>query len=184
MKIFQVAEYISSAFDIILDDSQKQNIFRILELLYTNNHINEEILLNLIKAFIVIFYNNASHCCIYIELFDKLSKEETIKLFNLIKKIKFSHQIHIGESLINKIILTINSYIINNSSNINSSKDNNNNYSNINILLNIFNIYDIIKLNKKISFQNKIQLYIILLKNNANILDVRQSIALINKLKC
>jgi hypothetical protein len=175
MKIFQVAEYISSAFDIILDDSQKQNIFRILELLYTNNNINEEILLNLMKAFLVIFYNNASHCCIYIELFDNLSKEETIKLFNLIKKIKFSHQIHIGESLINKIILTINSYIINN---INS----NYNSSNFNMLLNIFNIYDIIKLNKKISFQNKIQLYIILLKNNANILDVRQSIALINKL--
>ena len=173
MKIFQVAEYISSAFDIILDDSQKQNIFRILELLYTNNNINEEILLNLMKAFVVIFYNNPSHCCIYIELFDKLSKEETIKLFNLIKKIKFSHQIHIGESLINKIILTINSYIINNY--------NNNINSNFNMLLNIFNIYDIIKLNKKISFQNKIQLYIILLKNNANILDVRQSIALINK---
>jgi hypothetical protein len=134
-------------------------------------------LLNLMKAFVVIFYNNASHCNIYIELFDKLSKEEIIKLFNLIKKIKFSHQIHIGESVINKIILTINSYIINNynSSNINI------NSSNYNILLNIFNIYDIIKLNKKISFQNKIQLYIILLKNNANILDVRQSLALINK---
>ena len=87
MKIFQVAEYISSAFDIILDDSQKQNIFRILELLYTNNNINDEILLNLMKAFVVIFYNNASHCNIYIELFDKLSKEEIIKLFNLIKKI-------------------------------------------------------------------------------------------------
>ena len=174
MKIFQVAEYISSAFDIILDDSQKQNIFRILELLYTNNNINEEILLNLMKAFIVIFYNNDSHCNIYIELFDNLSKEETIKLFNLIKKIKFSHQIHIGESLINKIILTINSYIINNYNSLNYN-------NNFNMLLNIFNIYDIIKLNKKISFQNKIQLYIILLKNNANILDVRQSLALINK---
>ncbi len=171
MKIFQVAEYISSAFDIILNDSQKQNIFRILELLYINNHINEEILLNLIKAFIVIFYNNKDHCNIYIELFDNLSEEEKVKIFNLIKKIKFSYQIHIGESCINKIILTINSYIIKN-----YNKNNN-----FNILLNIFNIYDIIKLNKKISFQNKIQLYIVLLKNNANIIDVRQSIALINK---
>ncbi len=174
MKIFQVAEYISSAFDIILNDSQKQNIFRILELLYTNNHINEEILLNLIKAFVVIFYNNKDHCNIYIELFDNLSEEETIKIFNLIKKIKFSYQLYIGESYINKIILTINSYIINN-------YNYNNNNSSFNILLNIFNIYDIIKLNKKISFQNKIQLYIVLLKNNANIIDVRQSIALINK---
>ncbi len=172
MKIFQVAEYISSAFDTILNDIQKQKIFTILNSLYINNHINEEILLNLIKAFIIIFYNNPNNCNIYAELFGNLSKEETVKIFNLIKKIKFSNQINMSESCINKIILTINNYIIKNY----------NNNSNINILLNIYNIYDIIKLNKKISFQNKIQLYIVLLKNNANILDVRQSIALINKL--
>jgi hypothetical protein len=172
MKIFQVAEYISSAFDIILNDVQKQKIFTILDSLYINNHINEEILLNLVKAFVVIFYNNPEHCNIYSQILETLSEEENIKIFNLIKKIKFGNQIHMDEKTINKIILTINNYIVKNY--------NINNY-NFNILLNIYNIYDIIKLNKKISFQNKIQLYIVLLRNNANIIDVRQSIALINK---
>ncbi len=167
MKIFQVAEYISSAFDIILNDCQKQKLFNILEKLYINNHINDEILLNLIKAFILIFYHNPEYCNIYENIFNNLSEEETTKLFNLIKKIKFSNQIHIDEKIINKIILAINNYIINNNNN--------------NILFNIYNIYDIIKLNKKISFQNKIQLYIILLRNNATIFDVRQSISMINK---
>jgi len=168
MKIFQVSEYISSAFDIILNNTQKEQIFNTLEKLYVNNYINNEILLNLIKAFIVIFNNNPDHSYIYIKIFDNLSAEDTIKFFNLIKKIKFSNQMNIDEDTLNKIILTINYYIINN--------------NNDNVLFNIYNIYDIIKLNKKISFQNKIQLYIILLKNNANILEVRQSIALINKL--
>jgi hypothetical protein len=170
MKIFQVAEYISSAFDIILNDVQKQKIFTILDSLYINNHINEEILLNLVKAFVVIFYNNPEHCNTYAQILENLSEDDTFKIFNLIKKIKFANQIHIDEKTINKIILAINNYIIKNY--------NNNNY---NILLNVYNIYDLIKLNKKISFQNKIQLYIVLLRNNANIIDVRQSIALINK---
>lgn len=168
MKIFQVAEYISSAFDIILNEIQKKKIFNTLEKLYINNYINNEILLNLIKAFIVIFNNNPEYSYIYSKLFDNLSKEETVKLFNLIKKINFSHQMNMDENTINKLILTINHYIIHNNK--------------ADVLFNIYNIYDIIKLNKKLSFDNKIQLYIVLLKNNANILEVRQSIALINKL--
>ena len=60
MKIFQVSEYISSAFDSLLNENQKKDIYNCLELLYINNHINDEILLNMMKAFIVIFYNNSN----------------------------------------------------------------------------------------------------------------------------
>jgi hypothetical protein len=170
MKIFQVSEYISSAFDSLLNENQKKDIYNCLELLYINNHINDEILLNMMKAFIVIFYNNSNDCSLYCNLFNNLSKEETIKIFNLIKKIKFSNQLNIDEIIINKIILTINNYI-----NINKK------INSFNLLLTLYNIYDTIRLNKKISLNNKIQLYIILLRNNSNLLEVRQSIAMINK---
>ena len=170
MKIFQVSEYISSAFDIILNDKQKDSIFNYLEKLYINNNINDEILLNLLKVFILIFDNNNKYCDIYLNILLSLSEEETRKIFNLIKKINLSYQMKLSESIINKIIFAINMYIINN-------YNNNNNY---NILLNVYNIYDIIRLNKKISFQNKVQLYIIILKTNTSISDVRQMIGLMN----
>lgn len=171
MKIFQVSEYISSAFDNILNDTQKQNIFNCLELLYINNNINNEILLNLLRAFLLIFENNKNHIDIYINILKSLSEEESHKLFNLFKKINFSYQMKMKESTINKIILAINDYIINNINTIN----------NYNLLLNVYNIYDIIKLNNKLSFQNKVQLYIIIMNNNNNIIDVRQIIGMINK---
>ena len=172
MKIYQVSEFISSAFDIILNDYQKNSIFNTLEILYTNNNINNEILLNLIKAFVIIFYNNPERSILYSNMFNNLTEEETKRIFNLLKKIKFSYQMNIDEYLINKIIITIDDYINNNI----------NNASNYEILINVFNIYDILKLNKKITLQNKIKLFIILLKSNSNINEVRQIIALINKL--
>ncbi len=170
MKIFQVSEYISSAFDIILTKEQKNNILNCLEDLYIKKYINDEILLNLIKSFVVIFYNNqtiSNISDIYSNLLNSLSEEEKTKLFNLFKKVNLSYQTKMQEHTVNKIILSINNYIINN--------------NNFNGLLNIFNIYDIIRLNKKITFNNKIQLYIILLKNNCNINDVRQTIGILNK---
>ncbi len=168
MKIFQVSEYISSAFDIILNEKQKNNILNCLEDLYIKNFINNEILLNLIKSFVIIFYNNPNTSNIYSELLTSLSEEEKYKLFNLLKKVDLSYQMKLNETIVNKIILAINNYILNNNS-----------YDG---LLNIFNIYDVIRLNKKITFHNKIQLYIILLKNNSSINDVRQTLGLINKL--
>ena len=72
-----------------------------------------------------------------------------------------------NEHTINKIILAINNYIIIN--------------NNFNGLLNVYNIYDIIRLNKKIIFNNKIHLYIILLKNNSTIDESRQILGLINQ---
>ncbi len=173
MKIFQVSEYISSAFDIILNKKQKENLYNYLEILYIKKLINEEILLNLIKAFVLIFYNNPEHCNIYLKIFNSLSEEETSNLFKLLKKVNLSYQMKMSESIINKIILTINSYIINNY--------NNNNINYYNILMNVYNIYDTIKLNKKITLNNKIQLYIVLLKNNSNISDVRQILGIVNK---
>jgi hypothetical protein len=167
MKIFQVSEYISSAFDIILNEEQKNKIFNCLEILYIKNYINDELLLNFIKAFVLIFYNNPNNCEIYVKLLKSLSEEEAMKLFNLLKKINLSYQMKINENIVNKIILAINNYIINNST--------------FDGLLNVYNIYDIIRLNKKIIFNNKIQLYIILLKTNNSINDVRQILGLINK---
>lgn len=167
MKIFQVSEYISSAFDIILNEEQKNNLFNCLEILYIKKYINDELLLNLIKAFVLIFYNNPNNCDIYLKLLTSLSEEKTLKLFNLLKKINLSYQMKMHENTINKVILAINNYIINNNT--------------FDGLLNIYNIYDIIRLNKKILFNNKIQLYIILLKTNTSINDVRQTLGLINK---
>lgn len=164
MKIFQVSEYISS---IIGNEHPKPDIFNYLELLYNKKYINDELLLNLIKAFVLIYYNNPNNCDICLKLLKSLSEEENLKLFNLLKKIKLSYQMKMSENIVNKIILAIDNYIINNTT--------------FNGLLNVYNIYDIIRLNKKIVFDNKIQLYIILLKTNSSINDARQILGLINK---
>jgi len=166
LKIFLVCDYISSGFDIILNEEQKNILFNYLETLYIKNYINDEILLNLIKAFVLIFYTYPKTCDIYIKLLNSLSEEETVKLFNLVKKIKLSYQMNMNENTVNKIIFAINNYIIIN-----------NNYEG---LLNVFNIYDTIRLNKKIIFNNKVQLYIILLKKNSTISDTRQILGLLN----
>jgi hypothetical protein len=173
MKIFQVSDYISSAFDITLNEEQKQNIFNCLEKLYINNYINDEILLNFIKAFIIIFEKNNKYCDIYVKILSSLSDEENKKIFNLLKKIKLSNQMRMNETTVNKIILVINNYIV--------ATQQIDTEGHINNILNVYNIYDIIRLNKKMSFENKIQLYIILLKQKSNIVDVRQTIIQVNK---
>jgi hypothetical protein len=177
MKIFQVSEYISSAFDSILNDEQKQNIFNCLEKLFINNYINNEILLNLIKAFILIFEKHNEYCNIYVNILSSLSDEENKKIFNLLKKIKYSNQLNMTKHTVNKLILVINNYIVA-TQQIDPLGNINNYYINI---LNVYNIYDIIRLNKKMSFENKIQLYIISLKKNINMIEVRQIIILLNK---
>ena len=73
---------------------------------------------------------------------------------------------NMNENILNKIIFAINDYIIIN--------------NNFNGLLNVYNIYDTIRLNKKIIFNNKVQLYIILLKKNSTINDTRQILGLLN----
>ncbi len=162
---------ISSAFNMI-NEEDRFKFLDCLEKLYNQNIINTEILLNLVKAFIYIFEMNPDYVNIYYDILIKLSSDEKVKIFNLIKKIDLSIQTLLDEFIVEKIISSINKYIINNHKKI----------GNYELLSNIYNIYDIIQKYNKISLKNKIQLYIVLLKNNTSIIDTRQIIIFLNQL--
>ncbi len=171
MKDIIITDFISSLFNIILNDNQKNNIINCLESLYKNNYINTEILLNLIKAFVVIFNINSDYSDIYYNILNKLTDKEKEFISLNIKKIKLSNQTLLTNYTINKIIYSINTYIINNYNNINT----------IDIFVYLFNVYEIIN-NYNISLHNMIQLYIIVLNNNTSIHDLKQLSIYLNKL--
>ena len=162
---------ISSAFNMI-NEEERYTFLNCLENLYKTNIINTEILLNLVKAFIYIFELNPEYVNIYCDILIKLSSDEKTKIFNLIKKINLSKQTSLDEYIIEKIISSINKYIINNYKKLN----------NYELLSNIYNIYDIIHKYNKINLKNKIQLYIVLLNSNISINDTRQIIIYLNQL--
>jgi hypothetical protein len=161
---------ISSAFNMI-NENERNKFLDYIENLYNENFINTEILLNLVKAFIYIFELNPEYVSIYNTIFNKLSIDEKTRIFNLIKKINLSKQTLLDEFIIEKIISSINSYIINNYKKLKYYE----------LLSNIYNIYEIIYKYNKINLKNKIQLYIILLKSNVNINDTRQIIVYLNQ---
>jgi hypothetical protein len=171
MKILEKYSHISSSFDF-LNISNKNNILIYLNNLYENEYINDEILLNFVKYLIYIFFINPSYSDIYIDIFKNLNDEENHKLFSLIKKIKLSNQMLLHDSTIEKIIISINNFIIKNYKYYTASQ----------LLIHIYNIYDIVNCNKKICMQTKIQLYILLLKNNMNIIEIRNTLSLMNKI--
>lgn len=170
MKQFNIA----SIFDGYLDEDSKDKILLCLYDLYQKNYIDTEILLNIIKAFVLISAQprlNGLNCDIYSEILMNLKHEEKLQLFSFMKRINMSKQMYLTEGIINKIILTLNSYIMNNYQVI----------TNIEIINNIINYYNIVN-KSDISFENKIQLFNIGLKKNLNPIELKQIIVIISKI--
>ncbi len=163
---------IASIFDtVLLDVNMRHNIVNILEELYKEDIINTELLLNIVKGFILIFNSNPSHSIIYCELLNNIPLEQKKKIFNCYKKIKLFHQTKLNEYMIEKTIYYINNFVINNY----------NKLKNDIILMSLYNFYDIISKSNRIPTILKVHLYHIALKHNINTQELRQSITIINK---
>jgi hypothetical protein len=163
---------IASIFDtVLLDVNMRHNIVKTLEELYKNDIINTELLLNMVKGFILIFNSNPSHSIIYCDILNNIQLEQKKKIFNCYKKIKLSYQTKLNEYMIEKTIYYINNFVINNY----------NKLKNDIILMSVYNFYDIISKCNKIPTILKIHLYHITLKHNINTQDLRQVITIMNK---
>jgi hypothetical protein len=163
---------IASIFDtVLLDVNMRNNIVNILEELYKDDIINTELLLNIVKGFILIFNSNPSHSIIYCEILNDIPLEQKKKIFNCYKKIKLSTQTKLSEFIIQKTIYYINNFVINNY----------NKLKNDIILMSLYNYYDIISKCNRFPPIMKVHLYHIALKHNINTQDLRQCITIMNK---
>jgi hypothetical protein len=163
---------IASIFDtVLLDVNIRHNIVKILEELYNDDIINTELLLNMVKGFILIFNSNPLHSIIYCEILNNIQLDQKKKIFNCYKKIKLFHQTKLNEYMIEKTIYYTNNFVINNY----------NKLKNDIILMSLYNYYDIISKCRRIPTISKVHLYHIALKHNINTQDLRQVITIMNK---
>ena len=155
-------------FNSIISKNKSKALLILLDLMYKKKILNKELVLNLIKGLILIFYVNIDQIDIYYNFYYKLlyyitfelDKAKRKEIFNKLKKIKLSLQFNLEGYIIDKIILVTNHFLMN----INSK------YS-FDILLDLWvGILDNIKL-LNTSFDFKIKIYFHFIKKINNIID-------------
>lgn len=99
----------------LISKIKTKELLKLINELYKKNILNEELILNFIKAFVIIFYLDNTHYEIHLNLFQyiNLNHKKYINLFHLIKKINFSLQVYISQRIVDKIIIITNYYIVN-----------------------------------------------------------------------
>ena len=99
----------------LISKSKAKDLLKLIDELYKKNILNEELILNFIKAFVIIFYLDNTHYEIHLNLFEYINSnhKKYINLFYLIKKINFSLQVYISQRIVDKIIIITNYYIVN-----------------------------------------------------------------------
>ncbi len=163
---------ITSLFDtILLDENIKHNIVNILQELFVNDIINTELLLNMVKAFILIFNSNPENAKIYYDILNNIPLDQKRKIFGYYKKIKLINQVNLNTYMVEKTIYYVNNFIINNY----------NKLKNDIILMTLYNLYDIISKCNKFPPTIKLNLYHIAVKHNINVTELRQIITYMNK---
>ena len=99
----------------LISKNESKEFLKLINDLYKKNILNEELILNFIKAFVIIFYLDKSHFNIYYKILSQINSnhKKYIKLFKLIKNINFRNQVYISQRFIDKIIIITNYYIVN-----------------------------------------------------------------------
>ena len=99
----------------LISKNKTKYFLKLIDELYKKNILNKELILNFVKAFVIIFYLDNSHYDIYCKIFNHINSnsKKYKKLFNLIKNINFRVQINISQRFIDKIIIITNYYIVN-----------------------------------------------------------------------
>jgi len=153
----------NKVFNSLIDKKKTLKLFKIINKLYKNNVFNEELILNLIKGFVIIFYLNSKCFNDYYNLLYyinyKMNTQFKNKFFNKIQKINFSYQFNLSNNIVDEIIINTNKFIfINNNIPIDSK------------LLVLYEILDNID-KLYVSNEYKIHLYLFIIKQFANNAD-------------
>ena len=107
---------IKSFFINILEIDETVKIDNILNLMYLNNLLNTELLLNIIKALVLIFYLDKNNFIIYYTILEKINNfinsDVRDNCFNNLKKLNLSQQFKLDSDIIDDIIIYTNQYIL------------------------------------------------------------------------
>ena len=114
----KISKKFKDIFYILNEDEKSINLMiNDLQKLHDKNMIDDEILLNIIKALIYLISVDKNKLYDYIKIFDYFLKLNDKNILNNFKIVNFSKQFKVDENKINRIILNTD-YILNNSTNI------------------------------------------------------------------
>ena len=167
---------ITSFFNNCIDINNTVKLVNLLELMYKDMLINTEILLNLVKALVLIFHLDNDNYNIYYSIlhyiYYDMNKITRNLFFEKINSINLSSQLQLDDNIIENIIIITNNYIIDNFT-INCIEEKVIEFINIIIILQ--------QLNCNISLHYKIKLYQYIIKNIIDINDFNKIISYIKK---
>ena len=113
---------ITSFFDYIIDKEKSIKIANLLNYMYETKLLNTELLLNCIKALILIFYLDKNCFDIYYNILHYINNDMNKNIrelnFNKLKSIDLSHQLELNNNIVEDIIIYTNLYILANNNNI------------------------------------------------------------------
>ena len=93
-------------------EKKSEELLELLQRMYDNKILTKELILNLIKGMVIIFYIDNIYYDLYFEILNyfnnNLSKEKQILLVNSISKINLSLQFELDEYYIDKVIIYTN----------------------------------------------------------------------------
>ena len=105
-------------FNSLISKKKSLKLLKIIDLLFKKNILNEELVLNFIKAFVIIFYLNPDYFNDYYKILNNIAFKMKIPInkdiLKKLKQMKFSNQIYLSNFIIDKIIITTNTFIIEN----------------------------------------------------------------------
>lgn len=158
-----------------IDINDMNKLVLLLELMYKDGLLNTELLLNLIKALVLIFHLDNNNFDIYYNIFYYLYYDMNKKLCNILfdkmKEIKLESQVYLHDIQIENIIIAINNYIIDNHIMAKLEEK----------IIQLINTTIILqRLNQYISLNYRVKLYIYVLKNHITNNDLRKIIYYIN----
>jgi hypothetical protein len=146
----------NKVFNSLINKKKTLKLLKIINKLYENNIFNEELVLNLIKGFVIIFYLNSKCFNDYYNLLYYINYKMNVqfkkKFFDKIKKINFSHQFNLSDNIVDEVIINTNKFIFINNNIPMESK-----------LLVLYEILDNIQ-KVQLSKEYKIHLYLFIIK--------------------
>jgi hypothetical protein len=99
-------------FKLFLEKKKSEELLELLQRMYDNKILTKELILNLIKGMVIIFYIDNIYYDLYFEILNyfnnNLSKEKQILLVTSISKINLSLQFELDEYYIDKVIIYTN----------------------------------------------------------------------------